>query len=309
MGAPLNAPEVLDSVSMSSLHFCCCCFLLVLLSPLFCTNCEPDAQLPPVNYEDRSHGKRLNILLLSDAVIGHLAPVLALGQELVQRGHNVTQFLPLREGDLATYTAHVEKYGVHVWNVSSEHDDVKEVSKRVGKAFFFTMVTESSLYAAIVMKNIARHINKSLSDGDWDLVIGIDYLPVVMSCLSSVHKIPFVYIANLPAAYHLYPSWPWPSFMYGAHSDDMKFIDRLLNTPYNLANKLFVDLILSRSVNSLTEYCPSVSLSQAFTDVGVRIPAIVPTAIGFDYPRTISPMIDYVGALIPTNAAPLSGKL
>ena len=154
MGAPLNAPEVLDSVSMSSLHFCCCCFLLVLLSPLFCTNCEPDAQLPPVNYEDRSHGKGLNILLLSDAVIGHLAPVLALGQELVQRGHNVTQFLPLREGDLAKYTAHVEKYGVHVWNVSSEHDDVKEVTKRVGKAFFFTMVTESSLYAAIVMKNI-----------------------------------------------------------------------------------------------------------------------------------------------------------
>ena len=97
--------------------------------------------------------------------------------------------------------------------------------------------------------------------------------------------------------------------MYGAHSDDMKFIDRLLNTPYNLANKVFVDLILSRSVNSLTKYCPSVSLSQAFTDIGVRIPAIVPTAIGFEYPRTISPMIDYVGALIPTNAAPLSGEL
>lgn len=114
---------------------------------------------------------------MSDSPFGHIAPLLALGEELTQRGHNVTQFLALHEDQQARYKAHVEKFGVHLWNVSSEElvqFDIEELNKQVPKAFFTVMIGTFSYYGAIAMNIMEKHINKSLSAGDWDLVIGVD---------------------------------------------------------------------------------------------------------------------------------------
>lgn len=255
----------------------------------------------------------MKILLVSDALLGHLAPLLALGGELADRGHNVTQFLALHEHQQVKYRTHIEKYGVHLWNVSSEDlidYDIEELTKQVSKAFYSIMIGKFSQYGAVVMKIMAKHLSKSLSAGDWDLVIGIEYMVVAVSCLSSAHDdIPFVFVGKLSGAFHLYPSWPWPGLVQGALADNMDFKDRMLNYPSNLAMKAFIYSLCYSSMNAVAEYCPSLSLMQALTKVGVHIPAIVPSVIGLEHPRTISPMTDYVGPLIPRSAAPLSEDL
>lgn len=291
---------------MLSKFWCSCTLLLILLHV---STCDCEKRLP--NSQD-GISKRLNILLVSDAPFGHLAPLLALGEELVQRGHNVTQFLALHESQQVRYKAHVEKYRIHLWNVSSEdldQYDIEELNKQVPKAFVTVMLGTFSHYGAVAMNIMAKHINRSLSAGDWDFVIGIDLMAVVMSCLNSVYNTPFVFVGKLPGAFHLLPSWPWPGPLYGARSDNMTFMDRMLHLPSKIAMQGFVYAMYFPSTNILTEYCPAVDLNQASTDIGVHIPVIVPNAIGFEYPRTISPMVEYVGPLIPRLVVPLSGEL
>lgn len=203
--------------------------------------------------------KKLKVLLVSDPLLGHLAPLLALGEELAGRGHNVTQFLPLSEASQALYKTHVENFGVHLWNVSAEelvNYNMEQIMKQVSKEFFSTSVAKISQYGAIFIRIVSEHIGKSLQAGeDWDVIIGRDYLESVLMCLSSVHGIPVVSVSfNLLAAYQLYPPWPWPGLMYGAHSDFMGFSDRLLNIPYFLAMKAFVYASTYPSMTVLARY-------------------------------------------------------
>lgn len=254
---------------------CSCILLLFVL--LHASTC--DSEKPPLQ---DGRGKRLRILLVSDSLMGHLARILALGDELAQRGHNVTQFLALHEHQQVKYKKHVEKHGVHLWNVSSEElvdFDMDELTKQVAKNFFTVMVGKFSQYGVLTMSIMAKHINKSLSAGDWDLVIGIDYVPIVISCLSSVHNIPFVFVGKLEGAFHLLPAWSWPALLYGAQSDNMNFIDRLLYLPSKVAMQAFITTLCYPSRRILTEYCPAVSLHQALTTGGVHIPTIVANAI------------------------------
>lgn len=149
-----------------------CWYSFALLFAILHTSTS-DSERPAPNFQD-GKGKRLNILLVSDSPFGHIAPLLALGEELTQRGQ---QFLALHEDQQARYKAHVEKFGVHLWNVSSEElvqFDIEELNKQVPKAFFTVMIGTFSYYGAIAMNIMAKHINKSLSAGDWDLVIGVD---------------------------------------------------------------------------------------------------------------------------------------
>lgn len=257
---------------------------------------------------DHPH-RKLNILLVSDPPYGHLASLLALGEELVQRGHNVTQFLPLSEASQARYKAHVESFGVNLWNVSAEdliHYDMEQMMKQVSKEFFSATITKLSQYGAVAMKVMAKHISKSLVAGEWDIILGLDYLESLLFCLSSAHDVPVLSVGKLISAFHLYPHWPWPNLMYGAHSDYMGFQDRMLSIPYSLAMKAFIYISSYPSLKALAGYCPSVDLTQLS---GVRFPAIVPNVIGLEHPRTLSPMVHYVGPLIPRSAATLDKRL
>ena len=66
---------------------------LVVLSACDCASTEDTSKRTS---QDVS-GKKLNILMASDFMFGHMAKVLPLGEELVQRGHNVTLLLMVYE--------------------------------------------------------------------------------------------------------------------------------------------------------------------------------------------------------------------
>ena len=266
-----------------------------------------------VNSKEVNTGKKLNILLISDYLFGHMAKLLPLGEELVHRGHNVSMLLVVYEAEQERYKSHVEKYDVHLWNVSSEDLPAinwKDLGRNVSKSFFKTNIELAQTFG-MLCNIIAKHMNNSLSAGDWDLVIANEILGGLASCMLSIHKVPFVVVGHFPFSFYLYPTWSWPSLMHGAASDNMGFIDRIFNVLSFTFTKGFVyfAIFLLHKRPVATKYCPSVTLNQLTTDVGLRIPVIVPTVIGLDYPRPIYPMVDYVGAMVSKHPAPLTGDL
>lgn len=86
------------------------------------------------------------------------------------------------------------------------------------------------------------------------------------------------------------------------------FVDRALHFPSKIAMQAFVYTMYYPSRGILMEYCPALGLHQSLTSMGVHIPVIVPNAIGFEYSRTIFPLVEYVGPIIG-SATPLSGEL
>lgn len=257
----------------------------------------------------------LNVLLLSDSLQGHLSNLLAVGEELVHRGHNVTlcMMVVLDQTDEERYRSLVERHGIHMWLVTGSKEyliTLEDLKRPVKYDIVWTMLFEIRSRGSHLMNTMAKTINKSLSDGEWDIVLGNDLIQVLVSCVHSAHKIPSVVVGtSLQTTVELYPPWSWPNPLHGASSDNLGFVERFLNAPFKLALKLFVAFMFSSFKDALTDYCPSLTLQQAMTDTGVRIPFILPTVIGVEYPRTIMPLVDLVGPILPQSPAPLSREL
>ena len=257
-----------------------------------------------------------NILMFSDNLMSHIVPLLAVGEELVLRGHNVTLLAIVYPEQQARYKEQVEKYGIKLWNVSSENmPNMKSVTKKaikdVSKNFISTMITLARDIGVATANITGKHLHKSLSAGDWDVVIGNIFMQPVMACMQSAHNVPFVYIGvNLQSSPGSYPPWPWPGLLFGAASDNLLFADRFLNIIYSQVEYSILNGgMFYLALNAISDYCPSVTLDHTLIAAGTYFPSIIPSVIGFEYPCTISSMTDYVGALIPGSPAPLSEEL
>ena len=263
-------------------------------------------------HKGTSSDTRKNILLISDNTFGHMAPLLSVGEELIQRGHNVSILIIVYEAEQEKVRNHVKNYGIYLWNVSSEdlpELNMSQISQNISRAFFQTMAALGK-YGADFAMIMAKHMNRSLSAGDWDAVLGSDFMQPLTACLSSTHDVPFILIGhNSVSSFHLSPSWPWPSLMQGAVSDNMGFLDRVMSVPASLLTQAFSYIMFYHPINSLNEYCPAISLSGAVSAVGIHYPTIIPSVMGFEYPLTISPLVEHVGPLVPKHRAPLEGNL
>ena len=62
-------------------------------------------------------------------------------------------------------------------------------------------------------------------------------------------------------------------------------------------------------MGSIQQYCPDAGLSYTSTSIGVYLPHIVQTVIGFEYLRTISPLTSYIGPILTKTPDPISNDL
>ena len=250
---------------------------------------------------------KLNILMLGDPTRSHLATILAVGEELAHRGHNVTLLMIVYENEQELYRTLVEKHRVKLWNISAENLvklDMTTASKLQSKTWVFTQLRTVHQHIGLMQEIMFQQANTSLATDNWDIVVGNDAMIIVMSCLQSFYDLPFVLVGmHLDIGAHLHPQWPWPGFIQGAASDNMLFTDRFASNLYQLLHRVLLHVTFS-----VVENCP-LSLSQALSTFGHRNPNIMPTAIGFQYPVTISPLTDYVGALVTKYPDPLTGEI
>ena len=256
--------------------------------------------------------KKLNILMVSHFPMGHISLLLGTGEELSKRGHNVSLLVVLEEAKQDKYKAHVEKYGIHLWNVDFEDltpPDTSKLAKDVSKSFILGTLTTASNFMASSLGIMVKHANKSLAAGDWDVVIGIEEMAPLLTCIESSYSVKVISIDRLLLGNQMLPSWSWPGMVAGASSDNLGFLDRAKTSLQKYGQTAFINLVFSSAINVLSKYCPSVSLSQALTDVGVCIPAIVPTVVGYEYPGALTHMTHFVGPLVSMHPEPLTGEL
>ena len=269
----------------------------------------------PGSTDKKVANKNLNVLMLSDPTLSHLATLLAVGEELAHRGHNVTLMTIVSQEQQPEYKSHVEKHGVHLWNISSEGLVplylISQTNKDVSVRFVLKMLSMAMEYGSSMAKILTSHLNTTLSTGSWDIVLGNNYVQALLLCMKSVYDVPLVSVGlSLEISTHSYPQWPWPGFVQGAVSDDMSFSGRFLSVIYNNAYKFMLHgIFYTLCPELLQNYCPEVSTTQLLSSVGDHIPDIRPTVMGFEYPITMLPMTEYVGPLVSRYPAPLSGEL
>ena len=79
---------------------------------------NPEGVLPPE--EDGTLGRRkLSVLLVASMYIGHQFPLIALGEELVRRGHHVVMLGPVTEGS-SVLPKLPESVGIKVYRVGKD---------------------------------------------------------------------------------------------------------------------------------------------------------------------------------------------
>ena len=263
-----------------------------------------------------ANAQPLSILIMAFPTVGPITPAANLGEELVRRGHKVTfcttdtegTSLPKEKADAAgmTYLSAgnssftvaqfqyvIQASGLENKSVSSIYTAVREGTK--------VLSWVPDIINAI--GNTLDHTNIT----DYDIIITTEYVSLVTACLSRKWNIPAIMLSTTfqfqPE--HL-PPWPFPlSFLNKRGSlhttdvDNLSFVQRFLTVLFKPLFYVVYDYIFVRNViNSFEFECPNSSYSFMKYFPGTNAPQIVPTAIGFEYPRLISSLTHYVGPVL-----------
>ena len=255
--------------------------------------------------------RKLKVLILTVPMSGHTANPLALGEELVYRGHSVTLVTPGSK-----YQAAAEKLGITFMS-SEVAGDIQKLAEHtqthtLTPGLALQVVFEVRKMVTTVSHNIFKLIEAESKLGKkWDIVISTDFLAGFLPCISDYLNIPALVSSSTTQLYtHTYPPWPWPSSLIGGTNDDMTFLQRFGNAierivlPYILTS-----MFLSPLRNLTDKVCPDVVYSNLGAGPGVDLPDIVPTVIGFEFPRTITPLTHYVGPIQQRTPEPCSAEL
>ena len=264
---------------------------------------NPEGVLPPE--EDGTLGRRkLSVLLVASMYIGHQFPLIALGEELVRRGHHVVMLGPVTEGS-SVLPKLPESVGIKfIESGKIPQTDMRKVSK-IGAnitSFLHMLLNAWKSLEINTTQDYAvftRRAVEQMNGSEWDYaVVDISIGPVIYTIfkLWGADKAMINY-SPLPLLVPL-PPWPFPAMM-APFSDNMSFWNRLANSliyyPMHKTGELL-------AIHLIKLMDPEFNVSEVdgnmMTDVvGVKNPVLLNTVIGFAYPKTILPLQHYVGPM------------
>ena len=242
----------------------------------------------------------LSVLVASPSAQGHALRVLALGESLAQRGHNVTFCTTLNWERLDRKAMDRGMRFLSAGEVAVNETVFRDVYREMARATSsssanpFTAVKLVSESIGYLIHPVADYLAK-VDLTQWDVII-IDYiLDHTVSCLAKHQNVPIISVVNRIAQPHLNPEWPFP-FHISTISDDMTFADRLdAAVKYFLTKTLIASLVNPFRMSSIDPIC---SASFHLTNPQcVEFPCLVIVPIGLEFPRTISPLTEHVGPM------------
>jgi len=265
-----------------------------------------DDALTKPSIDSSTRIKSLNILYLSLPAMGHLNPVLVMANTLASRGHNVTVALGIDEGLSSKYKALVSSTSVNFLRFETTvHNITHNINpSKVGLAGLGRLVAQ-------YVQEMFQTLDYILQQENYDLVVGDEFMMTGLFCIYSHWKIPTVVVGcTLSLFINEYPPWPWPGMLQGEASDNLEFLQRAISWIEQVIFKRYFDhMMLTPQYLSLKKFCPLLNQNELFDAPGTHLPHIVPTVIGFEYSRTLTPLTEYVGPLISDNPVPLSKDL
>ena len=266
---------------------------------------------PTAEREERS--KSLSILLLSLPLSGHLSVPVALGEELVRRGHRVTlcttsvEGLPNKAESMATRAGiNYMSAGKTSVSIAQIVTDLEQRSRIYNSVYLQVRTLLDSI--AMESKTIATFLqsgNHSLDQ--WDMIIATTLLTPYLSCVHHHTKIPSILLSiTLQFQPHTLPPWPFPGTFMGDTGDNMSFKERFLNSQFGIILNLLMKHVFMRNAkNALGHLCEKTTLEYMSAAPSQYYPQIVPTSIGFEFSRLVQPLTEYVGPILGQSVDPI----
>ena len=247
----------------------------------------------------------LDVLLVTAPFAGHANPALALGEELVRRGHNVTFFsldnwVNLRgkaiERGMRFMSAGEHGVTENEWSgILSKRAALKGFSSKNPLAMIEELRLLDQSRPLSGTETIAKYC-MSINLKEWDIIVTEDYLTHRVPCIAKSRNVSVVLLSM---AYLTNESPPWPFPIHeSAYSDNLSFKERGITCVLNLLNFLsaLFRAILSIKLSVAESLCKE--MFKYPVELGWEIPFIITTVLGLEYPRTISPLTTYVGPIL-----------
>ena len=254
-----------------------------------------------------------SVLIITLPMSGHLSVPIALGEELVRRGHNVTLFtLEIRNFDRPRKS--VEEAGMRYLSVDVNitYDDFEATVK----AYILSNDTSAlGTFRTLVNGGIGmfqrtmQRAENALDGGslrNYDIILTTEFPFLVAMCMSKKWNVPLIHLGCTREFFpHQVPSWPHPGPL-SRRADDLDFIERLSESLHGYVVSVLFQVLIE--VIGLKLQCPY-ELSSLTKASGVLVPHIVPTTAGFEHPRPLSPLTTYTGPILPLVIDPLPGDI
>ena len=277
------------------LAYCYFALCIALRGRASATSSQKDPHDPVVN-------QRLSILMVTRYFPGHLYPLVALGEELVKRGHNVSLCATVMEGsDLLPALPH--SCGINF--ISAGPDNLTQAAYdemvRGLQNFSMSHILEFFSSSHYPMIKVRSKIDQ----------IGVDQFDFIISD-ESVNPVG-VYYAKLgkkvmivsPLFTHLdatIPQWPSPAISTNL-SDNFMFLSRAGNALVHILLRSFQVVYLDEAFKQVLKD------TSVYEYIGIHIPYVIASSFGLEYPKTRYPLTEYVGPLTMNSFTPLEDQL
>ena len=289
------------SIHAYFLVFCGCCAVHFSAA---------DSSHPQKNHEDGVALKKdLSVLLATGFFPGHLYPITALGEELVKRGHNVSLCATVMEGsDLLPALPH--SYGINF--ISAGPDNLTQADyDRVIKGGGLENASLSDVWKFLEISQWPSAKIRAKIDK-----IGVDEFDIIVSD-GSVSPVGIYYsklgkrVAILsPLFVYLDATSDRPITASSAcNSEGSCFLNRLADLIQGPLLRFFQRMVFSGIKKIDAVYGEVLNIADIISDIGIRVPLIMVSAFGFEYPKTRYPLTEYVGPLMMSSFTPLEDQL
>ena len=244
----------------------------------------------------------LDVLLVSAPFHGHASHLLAIGEELVLRGHNVTfssldNWVDLRykstERGMRYLSAGKQRVTQAEWNnILSKRASLQAYSSKNPLAIIEELRLLDKSRPLSGIDDIGQYFMK-INLNQWDIIVTESYLTHRIPCIAKSRNVSIV-VASMTYFSNESPPWPFPPHE-SAYSDNLGFKERGVIVMMLFINHFFA------LVNSFRTSFDKFSCKETFkypVELGWEVPYVITTVLGLEYPRTISPLATYVGPVL-----------
>ena len=252
----------------------------------------------------------MRVLIATSPFTGHSTPMLALGEELARRGHIVTVCSLESWHEMKRKSEELGLSYISAGNLSTTEKDMRrdyriimgDVSKSLNMLKMYQYVEKVRKSMGNVV-NIASEFFLGLDLSAWDLLVVDDVLCRSVACVAKQRGIPVV--AAYTKQYSLPPPWSHPPFI-TSFTDDLSFTERFRVWVMEGMRSLGLEDMVYTS-DATREICRKV-FSTSPPD-GQEYPAIVGSVFGFEYSRTVLPLVEHVGPMLSSRKPELPQDL
>ena len=240
-----------------------------------------------------SSDRRLSVLIVTSPLAGHAYPLLALGEELARRGHNVT-FCTAR--NWINLEKKATDRGMNFLSAGDFHFDEMALKEAMDvlNVTIIKLLSKMDTFRLIIESTV-EFLQHSVDLRQWDIIAVTVFFGHSVPCLAHKAGVPVVELFQRAIRSHLLPDWPFPS-EFTLQTDDMTFLQRMSSLVTSGFLQISLNFLNPVRLSTTDPICDAVFHTRS--PQCVEFPCLSLSPIGFEYPRTTMPLMQSVGPIL-----------